>query len=169
MILHELAHYIVYTYGVDDSPGGPHSGQRVSPVIAWSEGLATFLASVLLESPVQLDLRDGEVHAIDLEALDAPGTEGDEVDGRLSEYLVAGLLWDLFDTPDTDDDGYAVPLEEIVGVLFELLPIHEEARAPAGSGGLSLRTSVWPPEVDEAACVNREISALIPNCMGSPE
>ena len=95
------------------------------------------------------------------------GTDEGAVDGRLSEYLVAGLLWDLFDVPTSDDDGYAVPLERLFTALFEQLPGRESDQ---GARGVDLSDFLYALQcgaqgVDvESICIDRQISSLVPVC-----
>jgi len=49
VIVHEYAHFLEYTYGRMDSPGGSHSGNGIiDPRLAWGEGWADFLQGVVL-------------------------------------------------------------------------------------------------------------------------
>jgi hypothetical protein len=49
VIVHEFAHFLEYTYGRMDSPGGSHGGNGViDPRLAWGEGWADFLQGVVL-------------------------------------------------------------------------------------------------------------------------
>jgi hypothetical protein len=106
VILHEIGHFYEETWGRTDSPGGPHNGARVVPPLAWSEGFATFFAAAVVRSPLYVDLRDTEAFVLDIEHLsrrETIGTEGARLDGSLSEYLVAAVLWDLFDAADASE------------------------------------------------------------------
>jgi len=125
VILHEVAHYVVHVFSRDDSPGGAHGAGWLRPEFAWSEGLATFISSFLMNSSVQLDYRISGVRVLDIELDDLGdflGTSTGELEGGLSEYLVAGLLWDLFDAPDDDDDLIQISAMALLGPLFQVLP-----------------------------------------------
>ena len=122
VILHELCHYVLARFSQDDSPGTRHNGTRIEPVIAWSEGFATFCASVLMDDPVQLDYRLTGVRQVDIEVMDSDvsfGTSNDEQDGRVSEYLVAALLWDLADGGEGDDDDVEVDLTQLMNPILK--------------------------------------------------
>jgi hypothetical protein len=111
VIHHEVGHYVASVFGRDDSPGGPHDGRPTRPTLAWSEGFAIFHASWQGDDPVQRDLRATGVKRTDLDALDDPtffGTANGALDGPVSEFLVAGLLWSL--GPATADAGAALLL-----------------------------------------------------------
>ena len=121
VILHELGHYVMAQYSHDDSPGGAHDGSPVTPVLAWSEGVAHYHAGWQLETPRLLDAKATGVQVIDLEAMPDPramGTADDSLGGDLSEYLVAALLWDLTDDPDPDDEPAALPPARLFETLF---------------------------------------------------
>lgn len=106
VILHEIGHFYEETWGRTDSPGGRHNGARVVPTLAWSEGFATFFAAAVARDPLYVDLRDSEAFVQNIEHVsrrEAIGTEGARLDGALSEYLVAAVLWDLLDAADASE------------------------------------------------------------------
>ncbi len=108
VVLHEYGHAVAAALGIDESPGGPHDGDRAAPALAWSEGFATFYAAATMGGPALQDLGPGGARALNLETLPADdpratGLEGDAERHRVSEYLVAALLWDLYDDSPTED------------------------------------------------------------------
>lgn len=135
VILHELGHHIAAVYSRDDSGGGPHDGARIDPAIAWSEGFATFHASWHLDDPIQRDYKITGVALLDLEALDDPratGTDDATLTGRVSERLVAAVLWDLADAGPTDDDPIALTAPQVFDPLFTGIPTAPDDRGGPG-------------------------------------
>ena len=133
VILHELSHYIATLYGQDDSTGGPHDGRRTTPELAWSEGFAIFGAGLMSGTHILLDYKVSGVRIFDLESVDeeaAFGTATGEIDGNVSEHLVAAVLWDLYDDPVEDDDPFTVPIDLILGAFFE--PMQRAGRGAEG-------------------------------------
>lgn len=123
VILHELGHYIAAVFSRDDSGGGPHDGTPIAPDIAWSEGLATYLAS-WPDAPIQLDYKLAGVALLDLEEMAQPeafGTADGSAVGDISERLVAAVLWDIHDDPLEDDDRLFLRDDRIFGALFYTL------------------------------------------------
>ncbi len=120
VVLHELGHYVAWLHSRDDSRGGRHrGGARVAPEVAWSEGWATFFASWAMGGPIQLDRRASGVRVTDLDSALEEAAFG--VDGeRVSEALVAAVLWDLFDGGPNDDDEAAVPEAALWSAFAEL-------------------------------------------------
>lgn len=151
VILHELGHHLAAVYSRDDSPGGPHDGDRTDPAVAWSEGFATFHAGWQLQDPVQLDYKITGVATLDLEAADDPrayGTEGGTLDGPVSERLVAAVLWDLFDAPPADDDDAALGDETLTPVFAALSEPFAEPIDDRGAPGVDLADyldALWCP------------------------
>lgn len=146
IILHELGHHLAAIYSRDDSPGGPHDGDRVDPAIAWSEGFATFHAGWQLAAPVQLDYTITGVATLDLEAADDPrayGTEGATLDGPVSERLVAAVLWDLYDAPPADDDDAALG-DATLTPVFDALA-HRDDRGAPGVDLADYLDTLWCP------------------------
>jgi hypothetical protein len=91
-----------------------------------------------LGSPVLQDLGPGGVRTLNLETLPADdaraiGVEGDAERHRVSEYLVASMLWDLYDDTPTEEPAH------LGDRLWVLLAEGLAARAvDAGPFGLDL-------------------------------
>ncbi len=116
VVLHELGHYVAFALGRDDSPGGAHGPERTRPEIAWSEGWADFFAAWAQGDPVLVDTRRGGARTWDVEVMDRPEAVG-VVDGQVSEWLVAAVLWDLYDGGEGDDDAVELGDEVLFGAL----------------------------------------------------
>lgn len=116
-IAHEFGHHVASMLRIDDSPGGGHGFDgRIVPAFAWSEGLATAVGQHILESPLYLSGPPGAFSWVDIE--DTPdrsrdpalrdATQGmaygtdpaNDVTGKVNEFLVAGILYDLLDSPN---------------------------------------------------------------------
>lgn len=119
VIRHETAHHLLERYGADDSAGGRHNGMPVEPTLAWSEGVATFLASWGVGA-VQYDVRLDGLVELDVERLaeDRSPPAGWTLAGDLSDHLVAGALWDLHDGGPDDDDSISLEDEILIPLIF---------------------------------------------------
>ena len=106
VILHELGHYLQNVYSHQDSPGGSHDGSPVDPRLAWAEGWSTAFSGMVRGDPVYFDTRGDRrtVHDIETPDMDYGAFTGDSLDDPISEYLVAALLYDLWDEQDDDAD-----------------------------------------------------------------
>jgi hypothetical protein len=103
VLLHELGHYYEESWSRTDSPGGDHNGGRVTPVLAWSEGFATFFSSSVRGDPLYIDTQAADAWSEDLEVNELWGTSNGTLSGALSEHLVSAILWDLVDDAPGED------------------------------------------------------------------
>jgi hypothetical protein len=163
---HEFGHFVQWALQMIIEGGGEHSVHlRSDPKLAWSEGFAsafggTFLGTssfvitnelgevetaFSLEEPYRsLIYADGEEKEV------ARGFQGDALSGELSELVVAGLLWDIFD--DSRDDSIATSCEEYDAVeghavtsymiLYRYLSYNYSSMAEVPSN------SAWPEFAD---------------------
>jgi hypothetical protein len=111
LLLHEFGHIWVREKSSTDGPSHAHSvTTRIDPGQAWDEGAASYFAGVALRSKLYIDTAGaGADVQFDLETPDASiplGTEGNKRDGKVSEALVAAVLWDLSDTPQDGSDMF---------------------------------------------------------------
>ncbi len=123
IILHEFGHFFFDTMSRDSNPGGRHNGERLDPLLAFGEGAATFFSAMVRNSAEYTDYRLGWVRHFDIEHDSDPdywGTADGLLTGEVSEYLVAGLMWDLLDPPDDDDQQ--IPIETHFAALLDGLP-----------------------------------------------
>jgi hypothetical protein len=109
VIAHEFMHY-VYDELVGSLPAVSHSGStRVAPGVAFTEGLATALGQQALGTSVYIDKTQNNTHVAktpiesNATAIFANTSDGTQT-GDLSEYLVAMLVWDLFDPANEAHD-----------------------------------------------------------------
>jgi hypothetical protein len=124
---HEFFHFAadVFSRGgrsIDDNPGGPHSGGSAigqggrrrdeGMRLAWSEGLATFMALALQRAPLPsvvpfpaglVNLANAAYEDTEDVNLVVPAESPLSSDGFGSENSVLALFWDLFDaSPDVE-------------------------------------------------------------------
>lgn len=124
-ILHEMGHFIESEYGQMMTPGGAHyigdSSQDLR--LSWSEGFATFVSNSVLQFhnlPVPHVYMDrngfaagpGSGFDYSLE----PGNSG----GGANERAVNAALWDIIDSPSSDDDELALAASNVWSVLRNL-------------------------------------------------
>lgn len=127
VILHELAHLLVDHLSWDDSPGGNHDGSRTRPLVAFAEGISTGFATLFLDSPYYLDTSRYGVRAFEdidrLPNLDGYGTSDSQLNGLLSEWLPAAVMWDLYDDQDDSEpfDELSFSRVEIYRVFVDQL------------------------------------------------
>jgi len=123
VVLHEFGHYVEFTWGLYDNPTGAHNLEYVIPTLAWSEGFATWLQGAIRQDPIYVDRRPNEsIYSLDLETPpdSTKGTLDGQIESKLSEALVYGLLWDLSDAGDGDDDVADYSREEVLEVVLAL-------------------------------------------------
>ncbi len=129
VMLHELGHWLEETYGTYTNPGGFHDMEPVAPTLAWSEGFANWFAQAIAGTgPKYLDRQPkGKLYTFDLEHPPdaAKGTADGTPAGDLSEALVHGVLWDLTDAQDTDNDGAAYSVSDVLTVVVGLTKRHD--------------------------------------------
>ncbi len=126
VILHEFGHFFVSELSRDDSPGGAHSGAPTDPLVAFGEGIATAFALIVNDSARYTDRMAGSGHDQDFEAAElrhAFETSTGALEGSISEFLVAALIYDQHDGPDDADGDPLGPATELVWRIFtEWLP-----------------------------------------------
>jgi len=133
VILHEIGHYTEFNLAKSENPGGPHTLNGLYDLrLTWSEGFATFFANMVrdwrgLSRPdlyIDTSGDPGPGNAFISYQVETPGfTSGGPVGvlGANNEVSVNAALWDVVDTPGTndgapgvDDDGLSLvngPLE----------------------------------------------------------
>lgn len=157
IILHEIGHFISAVWSRDDSPGGRHVGDPIDPRLAWGEGLATAISSMIRESGDYVDFRESYVRYFDIEGASDTrfyGTTTGQIDGPVSEYLVAGLLYDVFS--GAEEIGLS---GRGVGPIFEVLTerFTRTNRVDIGYPGVDLADFLY-----HAQCVDDLSDELLP-------
>lgn len=101
VLAHEFGHFFMHKLSSERSTGGPHSsGIRSAPLLAWSEGAATFFGQQVMRSPQYIDTNAGQAFGLNIEDLPGRiprGTDDNSLRGNVSEATVAAILWDLAD------------------------------------------------------------------------
>ncbi|MCP8313683.1 MAG: PEGA domain-containing protein [archaeon] len=110
IILHEYGHHIANLYNIDNSPGGTHTWAGIySPELAWSEGWAHYFSCVVRGSPSYRDTTSVGWAEYNLETGIATYSDGSSSNGNSNgdscEASVAGILWDIYDSADDDQNG----------------------------------------------------------------
>jgi len=115
VMMHEMGHFVAYALSKDTSPGGIHYlfEPDQDARLAWSEGWGGYFSGAALGSPIYLDTNPTKNWGYDLETVASDplfwalgsGPVFPARGGSVSENDVAAFLWDLVDTPATDDDG----------------------------------------------------------------
>jgi hypothetical protein len=138
VIAHEFMHYVIHQLSVP-GPGGPHVG-RVAPALAWDEGLATALAQEVLGDPTYRDVHGHGVYTVNIESDVHPlyrGTEDGTMEGKVSEWLIAKVIWDLLDTSnDEAHDRIDRTLGSTLHSIFDYIPAHQSSHR--GAPGVDL-------------------------------
>jgi hypothetical protein len=119
VLAHEFGHFFIQQFSKQNSPGGAHSSTtQVSPLLAWSEGVATYFGQSVINSPVYIDTNSGGalVRNIETPEDDVPkGTDDGTITGMLSESLVRATLWDLADSgQDTRTIEHGVVIKDVI-------------------------------------------------------
>lgn len=125
VILHEFGHFFIDIMSHDDSPGGDHDGARTDPLVAYGEGIATFFAMAVQGNAIYADtmLAGGMLQDFERAPFsEARGTQNGTLSGLVSEYLVAALIWDLYDGVGEAHDNIEVGAGPVFQVLYEHLP-----------------------------------------------
>lgn len=96
---HEFGHFVLDNISQDDSPGGFHDGSPTDPRLAWSEGWATFFGCGAVGQSAYVQAQSDSPWHASIETLPSViqlGNSG-SLSGDLSEFMAAGVLWDLRD------------------------------------------------------------------------
>lgn len=144
IIFHEYGHHFVQWYSRDDSPGGPHRDRRVSPALAFGEGLAYYFTALIRDSGGYVDTFADGVRWVDIEAVTVSGgsdenlrgTSNGLLTGTLREEIVSGLLWDLTDGANEAHDTVELGVDAMMRFLTG--PWREGDLADVGARGADI-------------------------------
>lgn len=133
VVAHEWGHYFEDNFSRSDSIGGPHSlADLLHPSVSWSEGFATAIAAMILNTPSYIDTSGTmQGRAFELNAendrfnnriITTLGDDRPRVDGYYSEQSVTQIVYDVFDdgsvnSTSADDDDVALGFLPIYEVL----------------------------------------------------
>jgi hypothetical protein len=131
VIAHELMHYVASKLSRDSSLGGHHDGNFSGPRLAWSEGVATGMGQMAIGTSQYSDSMTGRTATTDIETgvmtgLSSTsvlqGTSDGTLEGDVSEFLVAMVLWDLSDPANEPHDKFNQTTGPLYGSLFDFVP-----------------------------------------------
>jgi hypothetical protein len=110
---HEIGHAMTDIGTNSSMGGGQHKiDECYTENLAWSEGFATFLSSV-----ITLDKADPDAKFEFLVPRRAPirqeNVPSDVCNGQKNEWRVGATLWDLYDTHVDGDDNISIPFKTI--------------------------------------------------------
>lgn len=119
VVAHEFGHFFMHNMSNENSPGGAHSSRnRVVPLLAWSEGAATYFGQSVVNSPVYIDTSTGGAFVRHIETPDddvPTDTSDGTLSGNISEAYVSATLWDLADSgQDTRNIGNNVTVKDVI-------------------------------------------------------
>ncbi|MFL6600544.1 MAG: putative Ig domain-containing protein [Steroidobacteraceae bacterium] len=162
VLLHEFGHFFMSKLSRVVFVKGNHGpSMQVAPLLAWSEGAATFFGQSVLHSPLYIDTSSTGQILLNLET-PGPGVTLGTADGTLSgsvsEANIYALLWDL---ADPGQDAIALPTGKLTDVMlqrenvFSALGALKSASHDRGAAGADLvdfldqwlcsAYSVWDP------------------------
>lgn len=137
VLLHEFGHYTAKNYFWKNMPGGPHAyGQPIAPAFAFSEGYASFFATMTISNwlgspfPMFWDIQQNTLFWINYDSaktyglksgIVAPQSTADQTQ-KIDESYAAYALWHLWDGKDVPEqantnDGIALGTAEVVKIL----------------------------------------------------
>jgi len=137
VILHESGHYIEDVEGRSDSPGGGHDGGVTDPRLAWSEGFATYWAMAVRGAPIYMDSNAGGGFSFDADSAVTKAQPAGALSQKISEDMVAEILWDLGDGGAGDDDLFATGAHDPV-LRVQSLYLKTSALRNVGTVGVDL-------------------------------
>jgi len=158
-INHEFGHFIMDQYSRSPNEGGMHSVDQVSsPGLAWSEGWATLSGQTAISSaagspqPVYFDVQKGGSFWIDISkglllnmSLPSPNLYG-ALDQRLNEFVVTGMVWDLWTAVGDSPIFAALASRRLKGPYnrgYSTVDLVDYADALACGGGVSAYALNW--------------------------
>ena len=165
VILHELGHRVIKVLSrldentMRDGDGSHSRKKQLYPEFAWSEGAATFLGQLVVDHRKYCDRKKSGsgcyiINRMNkLKSLSRIGTSdrGLGSDSMHSEWLVAGLLWDIVDPEDAGEgDFLAVAPETILEHLFtSMTHDHRILKGKEDSADLMDLVHIWGCSADD--------------------
>jgi len=120
VLVHEWIHYLLDSFSIDTSIGGPHGLEEpLDARVAYSEGVATALSCLILGDPSYRDifgLSQGSGFDVSCEREAIPIS----APGWFSEISVIRFIYDLFDSQSNETgEDVAIAPTAMANVLFE--------------------------------------------------
>lgn len=165
VLTHEFGHRMHSTFGRNDQPGGLHSRfSQIVPPFAFGEGFATYVGQRIHGDAQYYDSFRGGVSKWRLDALEdrvPKGTDDSTSKGKMSEAVVAAIMWELQDPADSSGDDRVGGLED--AMLRQALEVMKQddalGRGTAGKTDL-------PDLIGGIACgSSSEVKANIDNLL----
>jgi hypothetical protein len=142
---HEFGHFHAHYLTRPPSASGDHNPSiQVSPLLAWSEGLATFFGQSVLNSPIYIDTNASGAYSLNLETpeSDVPtGTSDGTLSGNVSEAIVYATLWDLEDSAQDSTTTNNVTVTDVIAnpqSVFSDLTTLKTTTHDRGAAGVDL-------------------------------
>ena len=121
ILVHEWSHFLLDALSRDDSMGGDHGfDDLLDARVAYSEGLATALACLVLRDEVYRDTSGPSQNGgFDFNCEQSAGL--DVPSGWFSESAVIGLVYDVFDegADESDRDDLYLSITQMQEILFQ--------------------------------------------------
>jgi len=125
VIAHEWIHYLEHNNSRSDSVGGSHAFNDIlDPTIAFGEGLANALATIVLNDSRILNsygVNQATVNEWDADWNSIPNTAlhatGIRFDGYYSRSSISQVIYDIYDSGPGDDDNVALGFKPIYDAL----------------------------------------------------
>lgn len=147
IVLHEWTHYLIDVLSRSDSLGGSHSlSDKLDLRLAWSEGMATAFAAILLDDPEYRDSSGSNQSSEFFFSVESPASSSV---GWYSESTVQSLIYDLYDTSSDGVDNLSIGLLPIWQALTD-----EEFVQQASATSIYSTLDGIDPGASEAAFLN---------------
>jgi len=124
VIDHEFGHYVQEHIAEPRSSGGEHTGEPADPLLAWSEGYASYYSSSTRGSSLYIDTYADDAapsgfasYVFDIHSNDQLADPKKAMTQNISEWLVSEVLWEL---EDKESPGLGYPQVASMNVLAKL-------------------------------------------------
>jgi len=122
VISHEFGHYVQRWYSRTSNPGGPHDGRPADPNLAFGEGGASFLGSLITGSRYYIDAGVTRLRILqDLQSIPFnrayAADPAQPIEQPLSEWLVAGTQYAMFRASTDTDQQVGRAMRVLTGYL----------------------------------------------------
>lgn len=124
VIDHEFGHYAQYQIAMPRSEGGEHTGAPADPLLAWSEGFASYYSSSARNDSLYIDTYANpsapggtSAFVFDLASNDFAADPAKGMTQNISEWLVSEILWSMQAPPPS---GLGKPQATIISVMGKM-------------------------------------------------
>lgn len=130
VIAHEYGHFVVAHFSHDNSPGGTHTitDNAEDIRLSFSEGWGNFFSSAVRNNPLYVDTAAQGTFSFELEGLTSPEIANLPTIAVYDTHELsnAKVMWDIFDTPTTDDDPLQLGFTPIWQTVIQI-PVASQA------------------------------------------